>query len=211
MNQEDEVTTNERTLPEIEDRKGLGTYQEWRDREMVREFDSAAGREVLLTVEEYAWRGWSAAWSQQQKVIDGLAAKFQEWSVELTEALATIERLTKERDAIRDGSFCTKCGWSGVPTPVSHGGFPIMISWLCANGACGYQVPAPKSATIATLTSELDTAKKRIEHILDTRKRELGYVIKATEPGDVAMWATSRQRADLDAEKNRAAMKETES
>jgi hypothetical protein len=74
-----------------------------------------------------------------------------------------VRSLEEKLTAVQDGSFCTKCGWHGVPVPV-HAGF-AKFDWQCGNDACGYMVPPPKSAIIERLQSALTAAEKeRDEH-----------------------------------------------
>jgi hypothetical protein len=87
------------------------------------------------------------------------------WLSTIADLRATIARLTQERDSIRDGSFCTKCGWSGVPRPVLN----RIVGWLCGNEACGYMVPTPKSAHIAQLQSALTAKDEQIGTLLAER------------------------------------------
>ena len=79
---------------------------------------------------------------------------------QLAERDERIKQLTEERDAIRDASFCTTCGWSGVPQPwIKHPKSGITLSWMCGRWGCEYQVPTPKSALIKQLTERAEGAE----------------------------------------------------
>lgn len=78
-----------------------------------------------------------------------------------------IDRLKEQLSGVLHSSFCTKCGWGGVPKPCGIISVKAgrAISWQCGNESCGYLVPEPKSATIESLTTKVRVLTEALEKI----------------------------------------------
>jgi FtsZ-binding cell division protein ZapB len=103
----------------------------------------------------------------------------------LTEAETRIRTLEEKLTAVQDGSFCTKCGWRGVPVP-AHAGF-AKFDWQCGNPKCGYMVDPPKSAIIERLQSALTAAEKE-RTSLRVRMFGLGRVKGSSHSTGCTIW-----------------------